>query len=82
MMIDNNPYISLIFDEILDRKAAIDKARKKTDTRATEKYIIQLNTLRRLLNECEYQIDLTTDPPTIKHVPDGYALIHDYEVIT
>lgn len=78
-MIDNNPYISLIFDEMLDIKAAIDEARKKTDTKTTERYIIQLNTLRRLLAECEYQVDLCKEPPTIQRVPDSYALIHDYE---
>ena len=83
-MIDNNPYITLMFDTFLDCKAAIDKMRAEPepDEANIKRYITHMDCIKGLLFECEYRLDF--DKPTssysIHKIDDGYALIHDYGI--
>lgn len=83
-MIDNNPYITLMFDTFLDCKAAIDKMRAEPEPNEAviKRYITQMDCIKGLLFDCEYRVDYdhNTNTHSLHKVNDPYAVIHDYDI--
>ena len=83
-LIDNNPYITLMFDTFLDCKAAVKKERAEAEPneKNIQRYISHMDCIKGLLFECEYQIDYdhNTDTHSIHKVNDVYAMIHNYDI--
>lgn len=84
-LIDNNPYITLLFDTFLDCKAAIDKMRAEPEPNEAniKRYITQMDCIKGLLFDCEYHVDYDhkTNTHSLHKVNDPYAVIHDYDVV-
>lgn len=81
-LIDNNPYITLMFDTFINWKEAADTERKAADSdpKRLQLYISRMDCIKELLFECEYRIEYNhaDNSYSLHRVKDEHALIHDY----